>query len=283
MNKYESFLERNSIRLYKKIDEFYEIEEQLEYAIKSSICVDLTIFMIETLNQLNRQEITNSVINKLVDALGGVFPIRVFYKVQDFAYSREEAAAIITELYHDGDSPESLVNTNFDMKTLIGEMYNFRIKQYFSEDRDPIMVVSAIVPMMIRHAKIKDNNMELLHEIDKILSDCMSQIPKLVDDKNYAATGQFEKTKKSNCYIVTAASGSESSELVIFYREFRDDNLEKFVFGRTFIDYYYRKAPYFAGKIEKNALLKMLSWSMLVCLKSFIVMVKRIRSNNKRI
>jgi len=118
MNKYESFLERNSIRLYRKMDEFYEIEEQLEYAIKSSICVDLAIFMIEQLNQLNRQEITNGVIDKLVVALRGVFPIKVFYKVQDFAYSQEEATAILTELYREGDSAESLANTNFGMMAL---------------------------------------------------------------------------------------------------------------------------------------------------------------------
>jgi hypothetical protein len=30
LNKYESFLERNTIRLYKKVDEFYEVESHLE-------------------------------------------------------------------------------------------------------------------------------------------------------------------------------------------------------------------------------------------------------------
>ena len=256
------------------MDEFYEIEEQLEYAIKSSICVDLAIFMIEQLNQLNRQEITNGVIDKLVAALRGVFPIKVFYKVQDFAYSQEEATAILTELYREGDSAESLANTNFGINVLTGKMYNFRVKKYFSENREPIMVISAIVPIMIRHAKIKDCNAELLQEIDKILTDCMIQIPKLMEDKGYGAAQKLEK--KSNCYIVTAASGSENSELVRFYREFRDNNLTQFALGRTFISFYYRRAPYFAAKIEINASLKMLSWFMLVCLKRIIILVKRI-------
>jgi hypothetical protein len=98
LNKYESFLERNTIRLYKKVDEFYEVESHLEYAIKGSICVDLLIFMIETLNKINNQEISHSVINGLVDALDSVFSVKVFYKMQDFASSKDEAAALLSAL-----------------------------------------------------------------------------------------------------------------------------------------------------------------------------------------
>ena len=274
MNKYESFLERNTIRLYKKVDEFYEVESHLEYAIKGSICVDLLVFMIEALNKINNQEISHSVINGLVDALDSVFPVKVFYKMQDFASSKDEAAALLTELYETGEDPQKLVATNYDLSTLIGKLYNFRVTQYFAENRDPIMVISAVVPMMIRHAKITDHNMELMQEIDKILLDCMAKIPKLADSKSYQGATNPEEMKKSNCYIVTAASGSSNSELVVFYRNFRDNYLSKYPLGLRFIDFYYRNAPFFAKKIEQNTSLKKLSFWLLILLKKIILQFK---------
>ena len=103
MNKYESFLERTTIKLYKEIARCHDLEKELEYAVKASICVDLVIFMIEALNKLNQQQITVETTDNLVDALGGVFPLTIFYTVRDFAYSQEEAVALLANFYREGD------------------------------------------------------------------------------------------------------------------------------------------------------------------------------------
>ena len=203
MNKYESFLERTSIRLYKAIDGFYEVDKELEYAVKASLCADLVIFMIEALNKLNQQEITVETTDNLVDALGGVFPLTIFYTARDFAYSQEEAVALLANFYREGDDPDELVGTSFDFKTLMRGLYNFRVKEYFSEEREPIMVVSAVVPMMIRHVKVDDKDMELLQAIDKILVDCMGHIPNLVGSQSQAVSKKLQHSRKQSSSVHT--------------------------------------------------------------------------------
>jgi len=203
MNKYESFLERTTIKLYKEIARCHDLEKELEYAVKASICVDLVIFMIEALNKLNQQQITVETTDNLVDALGGVFPLTIFYTVRDFAYSQEEAVALLANFYREGDDPDELVGTRFDFKTLMRGLYNFRAKEYFAEEREPIMMVSAVVPMMIRHVKVDNKDMELLQAIDQILVDCMGHIPNLVGSKSHALSKKLKHSRKQSSSVHT--------------------------------------------------------------------------------
>lgn len=64
------------------------------------------------------------------------------------------------------------------------------------------------------------------------------------------------KNKASKCFIVTASTDCEHSELVDRYRLFRDNYLSKSKIGRNIIFYYYKVSPPIATYISNKTLLK---------------------------
>ena len=274
MNKFADFIGKNADKIFKKIEKNYEINSHLTNAVKASICIDLVIFFIETLNKSGRSEKTIYLINNFVDALDHVIPTKTHYKVAEFANSREEAAHILSELYQTGDLPETLAKTNFDLITLIKKTYNYRVAEYFSEEREALFVISASVPMLLKHANIKDADMNLINSVDNVLVEAMALLPNLINNTTNKSSVANEKSS-SNCYIVTAASGSEGSDIVKFYRNFRDEVLVKSSSGQLFIKYYYKFAPPIAAKIENSYLLKRLSLILLYSLKTMISLIFR--------
>jgi len=62
--------------------------------------------------------------------------------------------------------------------------------------------------------------------------------------------------KKSGCFIATAIYNSPTAPKVMILREFRDDILLQFDFGKSFVKYYYRYSPRFADYLLENNSLK---------------------------
>ena len=54
------------------------------------------------------------------------------------------------------------------------------------------------------------------------------------------------------CFIATATYGSPLAEEVNIFKEYRDDVLLKYWWGREFIEFYYRHSPAIAEKIRAN-------------------------------
>lgn len=62
--------------------------------------------------------------------------------------------------------------------------------------------------------------------------------------------------KKEGCFIATACYGDYEHPKVILLRQFRDNVLEQYKFGRLFIQFYYKHSPSLAKKIEKKKITK---------------------------
>lgn len=55
----------------------------------------------------------------------------------------------------------------------------------------------------------------------------------------------LQKTSNDNCFIATACYRDLYSPEVILFRQFRDEVLNKYFFGRIFVKFYYSTSPYF--------------------------------------
>lgn len=89
---------------------------------------------------------------------------------------------------------------------------------------------------------------------------------------------QREKQDNSkNCFIVTAATGSDNNNVVIYFRKFRDDFLLKNRLGSIFVEYYYKYAPTIAKRISKSEILKKtVFYVLLIPLYTIIRVVERL-------
>ena len=67
-----------------------------------------------------------------------------------------------------------------------------------------------------------------------------------------------------NCFIATAAYGSFLHQDVQVLREFRDDQLMKSPFGRSFVDFYYEVSPPIAAYIAEREWLRAVTRGFLV-------------------
>ena len=110
--------------------------------------------------------------------------------------------------------------------------------------------------------------MEVITGINEVFTQCATKLPRLLDSPSHKPSGN------DNCYVVTAASGSQDSDLVVFYRKFRDEVLNRTNIGRNFIRLYYKKSPPLARLIEHNRLLK---WGSLKLLKSIQYLINLAR------
>ncbi|MBT7755577.1 MAG: zinc ribbon domain-containing protein [Candidatus Magasanikbacteria bacterium] len=73
-----------------------------------------------------------------------------------------------------------------------------------------------------------------------------------------------KKEEKSGCFIATATMGDYNHPYVIELRNFRDQILQKFRFGRIFIVKYYKYSPYFTKKISSNYYIRNLMYIFIV-------------------
>jgi hypothetical protein len=276
MNNYTGFVSKYVDKIYTKANTYFEIDPRLELAVKASIAVDTLIFYIELVNEFPLDESrSRKIIDNLVDASINIFSESNHYTVMDFVATREEAAAILTDLALDGIvvSPDEAANTNFGLKTLTSGLYNHRVEKYFASKHRPVMVISSTVPMLYKNLGVEDGASDLLQEINSIFLEASADLVDLITGKSLNTS---QAAKSSNCYIVTAASGSADSDLVHFYRNFRDEVLDNSHFGKLFIKNYYRFSPRFAEAIRNNGVLKTLS---LLMLKSLRFLIKTFRDH----
>lgn len=74
----------------------------------------------------------------------------------------------------------------------------------------------------------------------------------------------IEKKKADACFVVTATMGNFDDPNVILLRQFRDDWILKKSWGENFVDAYYRVGPILAVAIEKSAILRKISFRLIV-------------------
>lgn len=82
-------------------------------------------------------------------------------------------------------------------------------------------------------------------------------------DPSYAAPA-IEKKKADACFVVTATMGDFDHPDVVFLREFRDLWIRQRRGGNEFVNAYYRVGPFFASLVTRSALLRQLSYVLLV-------------------
>jgi len=71
------------------------------------------------------------------------------------------------------------------------------------------------------------------------------------------ALEQHNKTAKpSACFVLTACYGSYDAPTVRVFRQFRDNHLAQYTWGRAFIAWYYTHGPRFADAIENKPRIK---------------------------
>ena len=266
MSKYTEFLDSCTNQAYSKISESYDLDSY-EHAIKASISIDIVIFLIEMLNSRGNKN-TKAMIDGLVAAIPKrCHPTAKCY-IQDITNSREHAADVLSKIYI-GVESKSIAKVVYAVKDLAPLLYNVRVQEYFStEQPEPIMVISGMVNKLINNINGIDLNMETITGINDVFIQSATKLPMVLESSTPTSSAS------DNCYVVTAASGSKNSELVIFYRKFRDEVLARSVMGRKFIRLYYKKSPPLALVIENNEPLK---WVSLQLLRVIQYSINRIR------
>lgn len=71
-------------------------------------------------------------------------------------------------------------------------------------------------------------------------------------------------SKKSGCFIATAATGSYNHPLVVELRDFRDNWILKKSWGEGFVNWYYKYGSIAAKLIEKSSILRKFSYCFIV-------------------
>jgi hypothetical protein len=84
-------------------------------------------------------------------------------------------------------------------------------------------------------------------------------------------SGSGGSDSDSGCYIATMAYGSYEAPEVLVLRKFRDQFLDKFAWGRAFIQWYYRTSPAFVKKHESK---KWLHITLRKMLSGFVFVLK---------
>lgn len=90
-------------------------------------------------------------------------------------------------------------------------------------------------------------------EISKIWDNTVRKLKEL--DPNYSTEDSIPKTS-SGCFIATATTGDYNHPTVMQLRLFRDNTLESYIWGRSFIQFYYRNSPPIADYISQKKTLK---------------------------
>jgi hypothetical protein len=274
MSNYQRFVSRYIDKTYETINASFELDPILENALRASIAVDLLIYYIETINRLSLEKSRiESSVDQLSDASLSLFSESIHFKAIDFASSREEAAAVLTDLTMSGmpGDIEEIANANIGLNTLTKSLYNCRVKKYFAEDQTPVMVISSAVPMLVKNIGLEETDFEFIQEVNSIFMVASTNLVDVIMGKSFRSP---EPEPNNNCYIVTAASGSADTQIVEFYRDFRDEFLNKSKSGRWFIKKYYKHSPRIAKVIARISLLQILSLGLLVLLSRLLRLFK---------
>ncbi|GEM_PF-4370064 len=75
-----------------------------------------------------------------------------------------------------------------------------------------------------------------------------SDLKSLIANYNYQKN--FKEIESKKCYIATLAYGDNNHQKVQSFRDFRDDYLINYSFGKLFIKYYYKYSPRIVGVLK---------------------------------
>ena len=125
---------------------------------------------------------------------------------------------------------------------------------------------------LINNEPNQENACQDLLPADKFQFMCRAFYSGVYSDNSYIdalealipAGTENEKPASSGCFIATAAMGSYDHPLVLDLRGFRDNWLSDRTWGESFIKKYYSYSPSLASYIEKNNILKLLSYLFVV-------------------
>lgn len=81
---------------------------------------------------------------------------------------------------------------------------------------------------------------------------------------------QPKSNAKSNCFVVTTTMGDINHPVVVDFRNYRDNVLMNYYFGRFFIYIYYRIGPFLSKVIKANSFLFSISKKIIIKLHSKI-------------
>ncbi len=90
------------------------------------------------------------------------------------------------------------------------------------------------------------------------------------DATDYLNEKEATLNKKSGCFIATAAMGDHNNVHVIGLRQFRDETLLKYEYGKKFVNLYYKFSPPIAGFIQSSSVLKSITRFTVVYPLSFL-------------
>ena len=148
-----------------------------------------------------------------------------------------------------GKEKEELIATCYEateMMYLLGDY----IIYYFGDDK--YFCTAYAVPAwhcgIIRHVELI-KKMDFKDEKEAAKQMILEYVEKI---KKYDSSYQAPEIKISGCYIATSVYGSYDCPQVWTLRRFRDNTLEKRLFGKCFIKVYYAISPSLVEKFGKN-------------------------------
>lgn len=102
--------------------------------------------------------------------------------------------------------------------------------------RSSISSLKTTLEEINRYPTIRDKFSNFISEIRKIIN----------------STSSYNSGKNEGCYIATAVYGNYDAEEVLILRKFRDEFLQKYLLGRSFIKLYYAVSPTLAKKLKSE-------------------------------
>lgn len=211
------------IETYKLETSKYSKEELLNYLRKSS---DLTIAIKKSVNSKNY---TNIEFKKVVTLC-------------DKALQFDEENGMI-----DYGVIKYLDGYIFVISSLIYSIEDLQGETQFNQEKIIAFVkkLESKTQLGINPSNVSDKIGYLKKEISRIGK-------KFPEEDHFNFRQVHDHFQKQKCFVVTATTGSSDNRIVNDFRNFRDEELINYFFGRVFISVYYKVGPYLAKLIHKN-------------------------------
>lgn len=120
---------------------------------------------------------------------------------------------------------------------------------------------------VIRSSEVFGKHLQLYF---RIFYDKVNNTKLYKDVSDYLDEKEVIATKKSGCFIATAAMGDHNNVHVKGLRNFRDETLLKYEYGRKFVELYYKFSPPIAELIRSRGVLRFITRLAVVYPLSFL-------------
>tara|TARA_B100001173_G_scaffold305803_1_gene311750 strand:+ start:218 stop:913 length:696 start_codon:yes stop_codon:yes gene_type:complete len=137
----------------------------------------------------------------------------------------------------------------------------------FKED-----MINAMVKIVIADGEIEEGEITILNFTGNLIGLTPEDVNRIINEENERMRAKVDKMKADNaassssggCFVATATFGDYDHPVVLDLRLFRDNILNKSLFGKLFIKFYYTFGPYPAAIIAKSELLRKISLKYLI-------------------